>query len=104
MRKSSPKPYENLLYEDYPEKNAAKVNALALRNITADESKDQIANKINEQIQPLVDEQTASMASRVKLFFKKIVEKSVEQAVNRSVDLFIEKMKKRDQQASTKTQ
>ena len=101
MKRCASKPYKNLLYAEYPQRNASRVNELALRNVTSDEVKKNMAQKINEQIKSEVDEYTANMHPAVKLSLEKTIEKLVEEVVNRSVDGFIQRKSKRDRKAST---
>jgi predicted dinucleotide-utilizing enzyme len=102
MRQAAPEPYKNLLYKDYPDKNGSKVNELALKIVTSDEAKEQIANKINELIKPKVDEKTDNMNPIVAAAFRKTIEKAVEQSVNAAIDTFIKSVDKNDPQGKAK--
>ena len=94
MKTLAPEPYEKLFYKDYPDKNASEVNALALKNVTSEEVRKEMADEINQQIRPKVDEQIANMNPAAKRLFQKLVEKTVEEAVSKVVNAFIDKMHK----------
>jgi hypothetical protein len=89
MRQAAPKPYENLQFADYPDKNEASVNALACKNVTSNEAKKIIAKEINEKIEPKVDAKTANYDPVARAALRKAVEKTVEELVDKAVDEFI---------------
>jgi hypothetical protein len=99
MRQAKPKPYENLLYEDYPDKNESSVNALACKNVTSNEAKKKMAKEINQQIEPKVDAKTADYNPIARAAINKAVEKTIDQLVEKAVDEFIKKISNSNKQA-----
>ncbi|UJR08197.1 hypothetical protein I4U23_012470 [Adineta vaga] len=89
MKSVSPKPYKNLLYSEYPEKNRAKVNTLALHYATSDTSKKNLSLEVNKQIQPKVEQELVGKNSLVQKGIKKAVEIAVEQAISRAIDAVV---------------
>ncbi len=94
MKKSSPRPYQNLLHSEYPEKNQTKVNELAIKNITSAESKKLICKEVNREVEPRVDEKTAGEPEIARAAIRRAVEKAVEEAVDKAIDKSIEAIKK----------
>ena len=85
MHRASPYSYQGLLFIDYPTKNSAQVSALARRNLTSDEVKEQIANQVNELLKPDIESKTADMNPMVHA----AVYKAIETAVNRPMNAIV---------------
>jgi Ni,Fe-hydrogenase I large subunit len=98
MRQAAPKPYENLQYADYPDKNGASVNALASKNIASNEAKKKLAKQINEELEPRVNEKTVDYDYVTRMAVRKAVEKAVEEFVDKAVDEFMKNINNIDKQ------
>ncbi|CAF2712768.1 unnamed protein product [Rotaria sp. Silwood2] len=86
MCRVAPNPYKNLLYKDYPKKNADRVNAMAREKVMSDVAKKQIAEKVYERLEPKINEKTANMNSIATKTACKLVKTAIEKAVNEGVD------------------
>jgi hypothetical protein len=89
MEKAAPKPYQNLLYADYPNKNGLRVNALAHKNVTSIDAKKRISDKVNKQLEPRINAETTHMNPAATTALHKAVEKTVEKAVDKAVDAVV---------------
>jgi hypothetical protein len=101
MKKAAPEPYENLLYVDYPDKNEARVNALACKKVTSDEAKKRICDQINEEIQPEVEAKTAEGGPMAQMAARKAAEKTVEKLVDEAVKTFANSKKESEPAAKS---
>ncbi|CAF1935773.1 unnamed protein product [Rotaria magnacalcarata] len=86
MRRASPEPYKNLLYEDYPEKNADRVKAMALEKIMSKEAKNRIREEVNQKLEPKISEKTANMNPIASKLTRKAIIAVVDEAINKAVD------------------
>jgi hypothetical protein len=86
MQQAAPRPYENLLFSDYPEKNGSKVNALAWTNVTSKTAKEPIVDEINEKMQRRVDEKTAGQDLLIREAMRKATRKAIEKLVDETID------------------
>ncbi len=101
MEKSSPHPYENLLFSEYPDKNQAKVNELALKNVTLKTLKEETAEQINKQIEPKVEEKTANLPELARMAARKAIKKVVNEAVDKAFDAATEAIMKKNAQTKS---
>jgi hypothetical protein len=86
MRDGGSSPYEGLLYADYPTKNGAHVNALARKNVASDDTKREIVDQVNKQMERKIDAKTEDMNPIERTAVRKAIGKAVEKLVERSVD------------------
>lgn len=98
MKKAAPESYENLLYVDYPDKNEARVNALACKRVTSDEAKKEMCDQINEQIWQTVDSKTSQIAPMAQFAFQNAVETMIKELVDEAVKAFLNSNKTQKQQ------
>jgi hypothetical protein len=89
MCRLAPEPYCGLLFSDYPDKNASKVNQIARQRVTSDEAKQQHINQINENLEPSFESQTADWDSlsqeNARSFITELIEKLLKKAIDRLI-------------------
>jgi len=89
MRQVSPQSYQGLFFVDYPTKNEADVNALARKNVTTDQVKDQIAHQVNTDLEPMIESKMANMNPVTRCLALKTIEKTINVAVYQAVDTVV---------------
>lgn len=86
MLQANPRPYENMLYVDYPAKNGKRVDALARRIVTSDTVKKTIADEVKKETQPTVDEKIANLDPRVQKATRLMLDKTIDKVVEKALD------------------
>jgi hypothetical protein len=89
MQRASPRPYEGLLYVDYPTRNRADVNDLARRRVISKRLKDEISEEVYRNLEPTIEDKTAGMNSIASWLAKKAAKKAINVAVSRAVDAIV---------------
>ncbi|CAF1217173.1 unnamed protein product [Didymodactylos carnosus] len=100
MENAAPDGYLDLMYSDYPEKNGKDVRELAMKNISSDDIKSQLEDKVHDTIDPKVEEKIADLNPIAQEGVKRTVDHSVKQMVSKAVDNAREQL---EQQAATES-
>lgn len=102
MKKADPKPYEGLLYSDYPEKNGPQVNKRARETVTSKEAKTRLTDQVKEQLKPTITDKTKDMNPVVRAAVRKAIDQAVEKAMEKAVDGVVGQLKKKENENVSK--
>lgn len=102
MKKANPKPYEGLLYSDYPEKNGLEVNKRARGAVTSKEAKSRLTDQVKEQLKPTITEKTKDMNPIVRAAVRKAIDQAIEKAVEKAVDGVVQQLKQKENENVSK--